>query len=326
MKTEQELIEQIRARSLRTHPDLLLGIGDDAALIRNVAGRVWAITTDQLVEDVHFSMEYTDPRCLGRKSMAVNLSDLAAMGAEPEFALLSLAVPRNSDREVTDEVLRGIEERSREFGVVLIGGDLSATPDRWVINITALGKCDFGAAIRRDGAKAGDQVWVSGALGGAKAGLELLRHGERLDTASSEEVRGLILTQLDPTPRVALGRVLAEHRLASAMIDISDGLSTDLTHICEESGVGAVLELSSLPIAGLDPRSGFPTMDMALHGGEDYELLFTVAPDHVEALKSLVSGFPITRIGEITDRPGMILLEDNGERRPLLPLGFDHFK
>ncbi len=326
MKTEKELIDQIRAKFMRHHPDLLLGIGDDAGLVRNVAGQVWAITSDMLVEDVHFSLAFTDTRRLGKKALAVNLSDLAAMGADPTFALLCLAIPTRLKPTKIDPLLEGIAELADAFGVVLIGGDVSASPEKLVLNITALGKCGFGRALRRDGAKPGDHLFVSGRLGASRAGLELLRRGQRVSTARTEASRQLILAHLEPVPRVALGRVLSEHRLASAAIDISDGLSTDLTHLCDESAVGAILNAASIPVAEVDQESKLPTLEMALHGGEDYELLFTVSPEDLDAIQSLTAPFSVTEIGMINDQAGALFLESDGRLQPLAPGGFDHFK
>ncbi len=326
MKTEKELIEQIRRMARRADPDLLLGIGDDAALIRNVTGYTWAVTTDLLVEDVHFSFQYTDAERLGRKAMVVNLSDLASMGAEPKFVLLAIAMPKSFASGEIDSFLHGVDSVAQPFGVSLIGGDLSFSPDKIVINITALGKCIFGRAIRRDGAKPGDAIFVSGCLGAARAGLELLRGGMRLETAESTEARQLIRAQLEPSAQVALGRLLAEQRLASAMIDISDGLSSDLSHICQESGVGAILDAALIPVAEADPDANLPTLEMALHGGEDYQLLFTVPPERLEALQRMGSQFRLTYVGKIIDEAGAIYLEENGRRRTLPSRGYDHFR
>lgn len=326
MKSERDLIGQIRAMFEDSHPDLLLGIGDDAALVGDRAGCAWAISKDLLVEDVHFSLAYTDARLLGRKAMAVNLSDLAAVGAEPAFVLLSLALTERFRSGQVEHFLEGAQSLIREFGVVLIGGDLSHSPDRLVIDVAALGKCKFEEAVRRDRAKPGDQIFVSGRLGASRAGLELLKRGLRLDTARTEQARQSILSHLDPSPRVPLGRLLAGHRLASAMIDLSDGLSTDLGHVCEESRVGAIVHAASIPTAEPDSESNLPTLEMALHGGEDYELLFTVPAESVSRLKALVSGHTVTRIGEITAEAGAVYLEDHGELEPLPPAGFDHFR
>jgi len=354
-RTEFDFINLIRQRalsrnrssekstpsSLVLHPSsLMVGIGDDAAIIRESAGRNTLITTDLLIEDIDFHRDTTTARFLGHKALAVSLSDIAAMGARPRWSLLSLGIPNdiwNSD--FVDELYEGFFALADRYDVSLIGGDLSRTPDKIVIDSGVLGQCKDGRAVLRSGARPGDQIFVTGSLGGSAAGLRLLERGARiqskhapLDLADpdSQSVRHLLLSHLRPEPRVGWGLVLGEEALATAMIDISDGLSSDIHHLCDESGVGALIDAAKIPIdpdvAAICGRRALDPLLLALNGGEDFELLFTVPGDKVADLPKKVDGISISQIGQITNDPVNIRVAEKDRVWHLQPKGFDHFK
>ena len=321
---------------LTTSPSLSVGIGDDAAIIQNRLGVDTVLTTDLLVEDVDFYREATPPRLLGQKALAVSLSDIAAMGARPRWAFLSLGLPADIwDSDFVDEFYEGFFALADHYGVALAGGDISRTPERIVIDSILLGEVEHGLAVTRAGARPGDQIFVTGALGGAAAGLRLIESGARLKSrhtrdAEAGAIDALIYRQLCPEPRVGWGTVLGEESLASAMIDISDGLSSDLAHLCRESGVGALINSSAIPLDSqvieLCGRRALDPLLLALHGGEDFELLFTARPDDRRRLPGKVDGVPLSHIGEITSEPGVINLAEGNHRWELEPRGFEHFK
>ena len=315
---------------------LLSGIGDDAAVIREVAGRDGVVTTDLLIESVDFHRETTTARLLGHKALAVSLSDVAAMGARPRWALLSLGIPPDIwDSDFLDEFYVGFFGLADAYDVRLVGGDVSRTDDKIVIDSIILGDCPHGHAILRRGARPGDHLFVTGSLGGAAAGLRLLDRGARVqekNTADpdSHSVGQLLLRHLSPEPRVGWGLVLGEEQLASALIDISDGLSSDINHLCEESQVGALLDASSIPInpllAEICGRRALDPLLLALHGGEDFELLFTVNPQALAKLPSKVDGVTITRIGTIQPASEGVQLAEGTRVWDLEPGGWDHFR
>jgi thiamine-monophosphate kinase len=330
MLSEADLITRITAMAQRSSPDLILGIGDDAAIIRQDEHQWWLFTTDSQIENVHFRREYTPPRLLGHKALAVNLSDIAAMGGAPRFALLSLNLPKNTEASVVDEMLAGMVALADKYSTILVGGDIAGSGNGITITITIIGECPAGRALRRDGARPGDLIFVTGRLGLAAIGLQLLQRGYRYDPALPVHLQQPILAHLQPTPRLEIGQRLAERHLATSLIDISDGLSTDLHHICQASGVGAIVYAEDIPVATHVPEE-VPTtaLENALNGGEDYELLFTVPKERmaqIESLRAQFRGLPITLIGEITNEPGRMSLEQAGERTPLLPRGHDHLR
>ena len=355
-QTLKRLTSPNRPSSLIPHPSsFVFGIGDDAAVIRNPrTGVDTVVTADLLVEDVDFRLSTTTPRLLGHKALAVSLSDVAAMGARPRFALLSVGAPAHIwASSFLDEFYEGFFGLADAHGVALVGGDVSRVGERGaksgraplVIDSIVLGEVKSGRAVMRAGARPGDLIYVTGSLGGAAAGLRLLEEGLRLrggltaKSTTAESVQGrqrgvslsdarqrLIVRQLRPAPRVAWGRLLGEERLASSMIDLSDGLSSDLAHLCRESRVGARLDAARLPV---DPHASrvYPAdaLDLALGGGEDFELLFTVAPRRAKRLPDELEGVPVTRVGEVTDRGGKVLLIEGSRERVLTPAGFTHF-
>ncbi|HEX8283102.1 MAG TPA: thiamine-phosphate kinase [Pyrinomonadaceae bacterium] len=333
-----------RAKPAARHSTLIQGIGDDAAVFRQRAGFDMVATADMLVEGVDFRLGagWIGPRELGHKALAVSLSDVAAMGARPRFCLLSVGVPRARWRGgFAEEFYKGVRALAAQHGVRVIGGDTSRTPEAVVIDSIVLGEVRRGRAVTRGGARPGDQIFVTGALGGAAAGLKILergrvgnrRPGSRKSLAAtpsagalSRAERGLVRRQTRPVPRVEWGALLGERGLASALIDLSDGLSSDLAHVCRESGVGARVEASLLPIDPLlKGADAGEALKLALGGGEDFELLFTVGPRKAARLPREVSGVPVTRVGEVTAERGKVRLVVGGRARLLRPGGFEHF-
>ncbi|RMG56334.1 MAG: thiamine-phosphate kinase [Acidobacteria bacterium] len=330
MPGEAEFIERIAALLGRSSDDLIVGIGDDAAVIRKSASQWWLLSVDSQIENVHFRREYTPARLLGHKALAVNLSDIAAMGGTPRFALLSLILPRDLPSSFIDDMLQGMMALADAHRVILIGGDVAASGDGLTLTLTIVGECPAGKILRRDGARPGDVIFVTGQLGLAAMGWRLLERGFRYAPHLSPPWRRLILAHLQPVPRLEVGRALAEDQLASAAIDLSDGLSTDLFHICQASGVGAVIDGERLPVArSVPPELEGDELECALHGGEDYELLFTVPKErltHIESLRARFTALPITLIGEITDQPQRMYVEHRGRLLPLSPRGHDHLR
>lgn len=320
------LIDRIRSRFPQpVLPEL--GIGDDAALLAPSAGRQLVVSTDLLAEGVHFERSFGPLRLLGRKSLAVNLSDLAAMGATPRWFFLSLAIPAGFPLEEILALLDGLSDQATQHGVQLAGGDTCGSRSGLVISITIIGEQRPELILKRSGARPGDDIWVSGHLGDAALGLKLLKEGNRLGGAADY----LLLRHLDPTPRTDLGIRLAASGLVTAMIDISDGLLADLGHICEQSGCGAEVALENLPFsspfrdyAGLQPQFCW---QLAASGGEDYELCFTAPADHQSAICELAktAGIPVTVIGKVTDsRQVQAYLPDGTIFQPTAS-GYTHF-
>ena len=315
------------------HSSLLQGIGDDGAVIRQSGAHDLVVSADLLVEDIDFRVEWTTPRLSGHKALAVSLSDIAAMGARPSYALLSIGIPKKIWKtNFVDELYEGFFALAEAHHVTLIGGDISRTPSKVVIDAIVIGEAQRGHAILRSGAKPGDHIFVTGCLGGAAAGLRLLKDGARLIPDGSRSRRALaeqklLLRQLKPEPRIEWGAMLGENSLATAMIDISDGLSSDLLHLCEASGVGARIDAAKIPIdpdITQLPRNDLDPLSLALNGGEDFELLFTVSPGNLKKLPSKPGGVECTYIGELTSRKSVILLNDSLSI-PLSSMGFRHF-
>lgn len=350
---EFDFIDQLR-RQTHSHKHstrVVTGIGDDACVITEFANRDLIITTDLLVEDVDFIRGATPPRLLGHKALAVSLSDIASMGGRPFWSLLSIGMPCDTwNDSFKDEFFEGFFALGDRFGVTLTGGDISETKDSIVIDSIILGETSSGAAVLRSGARVGDQIFVTGNLGGAAAGLKLIQKGARLSQESErgtsrtvregsfdraiersddDSIQSLLLRQLSPSPRVGWGIVLGEERLATAMIDISDGLSSDLDHLCRASNVGALIASSSIPVdedvKHLCGRRALDPLALALHGGEDFELLLTVAPESVARLPKRVDGVAISHVGEITSKSGSINVQEQNRIWELKPEGFEHF-
>ena len=324
---EREIIARIR-QAAGSSGDLLLGIGDDCAVYKTAPDRVSLVTTDTMVEGVHFDLAWHPPLALGRKAASVNISDIAAMGGLPRFALLSLALTPTFGSHWLDAFMTGFLAELAEHGVALIGGDTVQSGHESVLSVTVLGEMEEAELLSRKGARDGDVVLVSGFLGEAAAGLALCRLG----LAHEPGLQPLVGAHLDPVPQVALGRVLAVSGLVHAMQDISDGLATDLAHICAESGVGAVVTAEKIPLSPLLRQAaetcGQSPLDWALSGGEDYQLLFTTGEQQVAALRKMVwekTGRELFAVGRITEGQG-VFLEEAGQRREISYRGYEHFR
>ncbi len=338
---ERGILDTIRRRFRGLVPPSPAGIGDDAAVIR--LARDSLVTTDTLVEDHDFRRD--EPAyLLGRKALAVNMSDLAAMGGAPTAFLLTLVLPPSLRARWIDDLLHGCASRAREARVQLIGGDLSGSPGPIAIAITLFGRPARGRRpITRAGARPGDAIWISGPVGAAAAGRRLLDRGWRAGMSGRRLARAVpprrvragravrthareaIARQLDPVPRGALGRLLALKRIASAAIDVSDGIAIDLHRLAEASGVGARLLEAAIPIAGCAralAAEGLFSADLAIRGGEDFEILFTVPPRR-EKDAARLDAVPIGRI--VPKRRGVTLVAPDGRALPLAARGFDHF-
>lgn len=290
------------------------GIGDDCAVLRIPSGHEALITTDFSLEGIHFRREWHPPTSVGHRCLTRGLSDIAATGGEPIAAFLSLAVPARLPQQWIDEFMRGFLNLARRFDVVLAGGDTAESPAGILADIVVMGSAPSGTAILRSSARAGDGIYVTGALGGSTAALGLLMKGRKKQAQAYER-------HFYPIPRIEVGLYLREHELASSMIDLSDGLSTDLAHICEESGVGAEVDATLLPLASAGKERAEVDLEQALHGGEDYELLFTARKRDIP---SHIAGAPVTRIGEITQGTRAYLR--TGKTRRRLPIrGWEHF-
>ncbi len=327
-RSEFEFIDSLRHR-------FGAGIGDDCAVIRGTAGNEIVITTDLLVEDIDFRRTTAPALLLGHKALAVSLSDIAAMGARPRWSLISIGVPEDVwQTDFVDQLYDGLASLAHKYDVQLIGGDTSRTPEKLVIDSIVLGECGIDQAVKRTGTQPGDQIFVTGSLGGAAAGLRLIERGahlaeQNLADDDSQKIDHVLLRQLRPEPRVGWGIVLGDERLATSMIDVSDGLSSDLNHLCTASGVGALIESTLLPmdhqVVELCGRRALDPLQLALHGGEDFELLFTVRLENVARLPRRVDGVEITRIGEVTKETDGVKISEGSRIWELNPGGWKHF-
>ncbi len=331
---ELGLIRRIRERVGAGGASVQTGIGDDAAVLRVAPGAALLATTDLVIEDVHFRRAWSSPRDIGWKALAVNLSDIAAMGGTPRWALVALALPEGIEPGDVDTFYAGMQEAAAPHAVAIVGGDTCASRAGWVINVTLLGE-HAGSPRLRSAAKPGDAVAVTGSLGRAAGGLALLEMGrQRVQTArvTAQQWETLASAHLRPMARVAEGRWLGAAAGVHAMIDCSDGLSMDLGHICRESGVGARVMLDRVPVAP-EARTaaaavGVDARHWAVSGGEDYELLLTCDPGVAEALAAgleRATGTPLTVIGEVEGlKDGVVFVDAAGE--PVaMPGGYEHF-
>ena len=327
-RNEREIIRAIRAQLPEESGRVLKGIGDDCAVLRQDGRRLQVLTVDTLIESVHFDRGWHPPELLGRKAAAVNLSDIAAMGAKPRFALLSLGVPASLAAQWLDSFMAGFLEALAAEQTVLVGGDTVTTGGQLSLSVTVGGEVDEGEILYRAGAQAGDLVWVSGPLGDAAAGLALCKEGKGADAPAWQQ---LVKAHLDPEAESALGPLLAASGLLHAMMDLSDGIATDLAHLCAASGVGAELVAEQLPLSeplrAAAVRFRCPALDWVLKGGEDYRLLFTAPAGATLALERLVSeqlGRKIFCVGRIVQGSGVSLC-DGSSRRDISYQGYDHF-
>jgi thiamine-monophosphate kinase len=326
MKTgEDRLVQEItQALAVRRHSGLALGAGDDAALMKPRPGRHLVLTCDWFLEGSHFLRDKHPPDSIGWKCLARAVSDVAAMGGEPRYFLLSLALPETQTGKWLGGFLRGLARAERRLDCHLAGGDTTRNA-KILISVTVIGDVPTGRAVLRSGAKPGDLIFVSGRLGEAELGLRSLRSGRRpIQGTSSRWVK----KHLYPEPRLALGRWLAGKRLATGMMDLSDGLSTDLTRLCAASRVGARIAIDNIPKVVLPKKKGRTALgitELALHGGDDYELLFTVRPKQAGAVPSSFQGLPLSCIGEITRERRLLLTGPEGLEEQLVAAGWDPF-
>jgi len=322
----REIAESSRSSSSRTAtPSVSLGIGDDAALFRPKPGHQTILTCDWFLEGTHFLRRKHPPDAVGWKCLARAVSDVAAMGGAPRCFLLSLALPPTHATRWLDLFLAGLRRASREFHCALAGGDTTRR-SQILINITVVGEIPSGRAVLRSGAREGDLLYVSGRLGEAELGLRLV---QEIEGAASRK-NPLTRQHLYPEPRLALGQWLVKKGLATAMMDLSDGLSSDLPRLCAASAVGARLEMAKIPqvrTAEVALRHGHAPLQLALHGGDDYELLFTIPPRKADLMPKTFRGVPLTAIGKITRKRDLLVREEENSRAwQLLPRGWDPFR
>lgn len=312
------------------HNDLMIGIGDDTAVIRIGDRRAMVITCDIQVENQHFRRKNISPYQLGRRAMAVNLSDIAAMGAQPTFALVSLGFPKSFPLADFDDLFKGMKGQLAEFSANIIGGNLSSSESGVIIDITMMGEIASNQVLTRSGAKPGDRIFITGSPGESAAGFYIL---EKYGKNYPNEFAALVRKHLQPIPRIEAGRRIAQAGFATAMIDTSDGIASDLNHICVMSKVGAEIFQEKIPlpegIHKVATISGKSVSQLSLHSGEDYELLFTAKPETPDALIDSIAqdnGVAITEIGKITTtKSGFRMIDRNGRSIPIQPKGWDHF-
>ena len=329
-KLIQDLVERFGGRNSR----LLKGIGDDTSVSSQKGGAALLATTDILIENTHFKRGYTPPYLLGRKALSISLSDIAAMGGEPLFFLVSLALTPGTPKKFIDELYRGLDDVAREVGCVLAGGNTAKAGREMTVSTTVIGEAPVKRVVYRKGAAVGDLVFITGTVGGSALGLKALASHDGL-ALKRVPWKDSVKKHLDPAPRLKAGQALAKARLATAMMDISDGVALDLKRMCVESRRSAVIYLSSLPISdelkAYGERTGkSPLLDFALTGGEDYELLFTSPEKNLRKISALSSklNLPMTPVGRIMGRKkGRIItvLDEDGEPMELKKLGFEHF-
>ncbi|HLG55985.1 MAG TPA: thiamine-phosphate kinase [Vicinamibacterales bacterium] len=325
---ERALIARIRAH-VSMPSWVVLGPGDDAAVIRPVRGAFDVFTTDALIEGVHFDRRFVPAEAIGHRALAVNLSDLAAMGASPRAALLSLALPATLEVETFDQILHGLLTLAAAHRVSLIGGNITYTPGPLMLDVTAIGAVRPRRLLERAGARPGDALYVTGSLGEAAVGLERLQDASR--TGAVIPGGSCVERYLRPEPRVRAGMLLGRNRAASSCMDISDGLADCVRQVAEASGVGMTLDASAIPVTkdvkDWQEQKGRDPLESALSGGDDYELFFTVRPAHRGRFRGVcqqLGDLPITRIGVVTKARDLLLKDEHGTRG--LPAGYEHFK
>jgi thiamine-monophosphate kinase len=334
---EFKLIERIKKQLAKgynlpkSYKPIVVGIGDDAAVVETEPDKLLVATTDILIEDIHFDLKTTSPYDLGWKLLAVNLSDIAAMGATPRYGLVVLGLPVNTSVETVDNLIHGALDLAKKFKVFLIGGDTVTSPDKLVVNLVLWGTVPRDRVLKRSGAKVKDKIMVTGTIGDSSAGLEILQT-LKAHTKTSW-ARKLINKHLLPYPRLQEAGLMARRKLVHGMIDSSDGLSISLKFICQASRVGAKIWADKIPLSRelrcYADFAGRAAYSYALYGGEDYELIFTVPADKEEKIKRLLQKFSdtrITTIGEIVPaQKGLTLVDNNGKITELKTGGYEHF-
>jgi thiamine-monophosphate kinase len=326
---ESDLVARLRRRVGTPPAWITIGIGDDAAVVEPPRGALEVLTTDSLIEDVHFRRAWTAARAIGGKAVAVNLSDLAAMGATPRAILLSLALPADLPVDDFDALVDGVVSAAESHGAVLAGGNLARSPGPLVVDVTAIGEVRRRRVLSRSGARAGEYLYLTGSVGGAAAGLALLASGADRE-ALEPTLKECIDRYEQPVPRLRCGRVVAGSRAASGCIDLSDGLASAARQLAEASGTGLLLEAEALPIhpgaSTWASRADLDAVQFAVAGGEDYELLFAVPARRERAFLAAFRrcrDLPVTRVGRLRAEPGA-WISRAGSLEPL-PTGFEHF-
>lgn len=318
------LIDLIKKNTINDYSTVQCGIGDDAAVLKPTGNMLQLATTDMLVQDVHFSLATIEPWQLGYKALAVNISDIAAMGGIPRHALISVALPRTASVAFVQQLYAGIKAIASKYAINIVGGDTVSSPEGIVINVTVLGEAEQDRVVYRSGAREGDWLVVSGTLGDSAGGLQILR--DQLEFDGGEP---LIQAHLLPEPQVKVGRLCAHYQV-HALNDISDGLASELNEICTASGCGAVIYQNKLPLSRelrtLAAFTGQPAADYALYGGEDYQLLLAARPETVQGMIKDNPEVKLTVVGETAAKEnGVVFVDEQGSRLPLLPRGYNHF-
>lgn len=326
---EHAIIELIRRRVPPAPPWVTIGIGDDAAVVEPARNTLDVLSADTLIDGVHFSRAFFSPAAIGHRALAVGLSDLAAMGAEPRVALLSLALPADLPLADLEGLLDGLLALAARHGTHLAGGNVTRTPGPLVVDVTVVGSVRRRRVLMRAGARAGDDLWVSGAIGAAAAGLAALEAGG--PTAVADALAPCVAAYLTPEPRLRLGLLLGRNRAATACIDLSDGLADGLRQLAAASNVGVIVDASAIPVPAAAREwfaaRGQDPVASALTGGDDYELLFTVSRrrrSRFEAVQRLVRDLPLARIGRVTGDGHLVLVRPEGPEP--IPGGYEHFR
>ncbi len=322
-------IEYLREEGIPFSKDIIKGIGDDCAVFGPYEGKVLLFTTDMLLEGIHFLGQKIDFYQLGGKAIAVNISDIAAMGGSPLYCIISVGFPGDSDVESIKEMYRGMKDTCGRYGVKILGGDTVKSPDRLVINVSMIGETEKGEVLYRSGAKPDERIYATGITGDSCAGVKALKN----EISVPEHLRDYFIRKHnEPLPHVEAGRLVAGSRLASSMIDLSDGLISDLGHICGDSGVGALIFRESIPISWelreLASINHFDPVELAVSGGEDYVLLITVPEKNTRRLEQLFrdkGSLPLYMIGRTTRDRGIMMEDKDGSVEPANYRGFDHF-
>jgi thiamine-monophosphate kinase len=320
-------IDRIKGGCLIRETNVIKAIGDDCCVFRTSGGRVTLLTTDMLVEEIHFLRSSIPPFMLGRKSLAVNISDIAAMGGIPREAVISIAVPSDLDVEYLDALYDGVKAIAREFDINLLGGDTTSSPKHLVINIALVGEAGEDEILYRSGARVGDIVFLTGHVGSSAAGLDILLKKREIDCWGD-----LLEAHFNPTPHVQAGRLIASLKAATSLIDVSDGVASDLGHVCFESGVGAVIEEANIPVTATFKnylnKYNLDFEYLSLHVGEDYVLLGTAPESAAERLRRELKdgGCHFFPVGRIVEGRGIKLIGLDCKLRDIASRGFDHFK
>lgn len=326
---EFAFIENLRKKYQPNDLDILKGIGDDTAVFLKENDTALLLTTDMFIENIHFRISDISPEDLGFKSLSVNLSDIAAMGGIPKNVFVSLAIPEKISYEFINNFYRGMDELIKQFNLSLIGGDTNFSRNDFVINIVITGVAKKDEILYRDGAKVKDKILVTGYLGDSSCGLDVCNGKLKFNSNYEKYFRNALIR---PKPQINEGKIIAESKIANSMIDLSDGIASDLRHICLQSGVGAVIFENLIPYSDfmkdISRSKNVSALDYALYGGEDYCLLVTVSPECKNELYDVFSSkinTPLFEIGEIVKGDNIEIVLNSGERKVISKMGFQHF-